>query len=236
MNLMMWLKLKSMAGTGLALLLAGGAVAAAFTSAGGDGALTAREIATQVQEAYAALSSYTDTGTVTSEAGGVATETSFGIWMQRPGSCFVNWTQTTNGRYTSRGSVYSNLGKNLVVLATAGKRSTYGPLKARDRQEALAMSAPASALASATIPAMFFQPDKSEMLGVHAALKRDRDEKIGRVDCHVITSEWPEGKITLWIGKRDHLIHQARSFHGGATTETHEAIQLGGDLTAFFVN
>ena len=60
-----------------------------------------------------------------------------------------------------------------------------------------------------------------------ASLTKACDEKIGGTDCHVITSKLdpatlpgggklPNGRLigttmtTLWIGKKDHLIHQTR--------------------------
>jgi len=39
--------------------------------------------------------------------------------------------------------------------------------------------------------------------------KRKADEKIGNVDCYVLTQNISEGTTkTLWIGKQDFLIHQ----------------------------
>jgi hypothetical protein len=43
------------------------------------------------------------------------------------------------------------------------------------------------------------------------------DEKVGEVDCYVLTSESKGRTKTLWIGKQDFLIHQARTLTSAET-------------------
>jgi hypothetical protein len=119
------------------------------------------------------------------------------------------------------------------------------------------MGAAASAMASSTIPEIFFKQDGGDGPGIPALdrlpLEKERDQRVGDVDCYVVTSvtdpakspgqgAWPEGggklgtSTTLWIGKRDHLIHQARTSMAGASfTETHENIVVNpDDLSPYF--
>src|SRR5690606_21213356 len=76
---------------------------------------------------------------------------------------------------------------------------------------------------TAVVPTAFFHTGIESSLGTFARgtdLKRGKDERIGGVDCYVLSSrqELPPqmasmGKGyqgTLWIGKTDHLIRQYR--------------------------
>ena len=259
MKWMNWLKLKSAAGTVGALLLAGGAAVVAVSQTGGGDEWTALQIAQQAREAYAVLDNYSDCGTVLAESGGANTKTRFTLRLQRPGSCLIYWFQTTAGRYTSRGNIWSAGCEDFIVMATAGQHSTYRPQKTPCLQTALTMGAGASAQASATIPGIFFRMGVGDVLELPALgcypLKKERDEKVGHVDCYVITSvtdpakppgqgACPDGggKLestrTLWIGKKDHLIHQARTTMTGASiTETHDEIAVNqGNLSPYFVH
>jgi hypothetical protein len=257
MKFVTWFKLKF--AVSVALLLAGGAAVVAISQTSGREELTAQEIAQQTQDAYDALWGYSDLGTVIAESGGVNTKAEFSIYLLRPNSCRVDWLQTTGGRYTSRGNVWSAGSENFVILATAGQKATYLPQKANDMKTALAMGAQASELACCTIPRIFYSQDYGETLGLPASggclLEKELDERLGGVDCYVLRSvtvpaklpgqgALPEsgGKLktttTYWIGKRDHVIHQARTTMAGATmTETHRDIVVNPDgLSAYFVH
>jgi hypothetical protein len=257
MKFMAWLKLKI--AVGAALLLAGGAAVVAISQTSGHEDLTAQEIAQQTQETYDALSSYSDSGTVMAETRGVNTKIEFCIRLLRPNSYRVDWIQTKGGRYSSRGNAWSEGRENFVILATAGQRATYPPQKAHDLQTALAMGAGASERASCTVPRIFYSQDYSEALGIPASgrypLEKERDERVGGVDCYVVKSVTDPAKLpgqgaspegggklrtttTFWIGKRDHLIHQARTdLAGESITETHENIEVNqAGLAAYFVH
>ena len=84
MKTMTWLKLKFAVGMGAAALLAGGAVTVAILQNSNGDKLTAQEIARQTQDAYAALSSYSDTGTNISTIAGQTITTTSSIKLQRP--------------------------------------------------------------------------------------------------------------------------------------------------------
>jgi hypothetical protein len=255
MKFMTWLKLKFAMGAGSALLLAVGAAAVALSQSGGGHEITAQEIARQTRETYASLESYSDHGEAMAEVGGAKIRTEFDISMQRPNSYFIGWLQTTDARYSSRGRVWSAGHENFIILATAGHRETYQPQKVSQMQEALTMGAGASELASSTIPGLFFQENGGVLAAGRAPLKRERDERVDRVDCYVVTSALPEvaGKLgacstMLWIGKTDHLIHRARTSLPAAfitrtssqcttvvVTETHENIAVNTEnLSSYF--
>jgi hypothetical protein len=243
MRLLTLLKLKF--AVGAALLSGGGVLVLAISQTSGHQELTAQEIVQQAQDSYDTLSSYSDSGAVTTEAGGVHTKIEFYIRLLRPNSYRVDWIQTTGGRYTGRGNVWSAGGENFVILATAGRRETYPPQKAHDMQTALAMGAGASGLASSTIPRIFYSQDYAETLGLRASdsqpFEKERDDRVDGVECYVVKSVTVTGKLgtakTLWIGRRDHLIHQARTTLAGTTiTETHENIDVNPvGLAAYFV-
>lgn len=232
MKSMTWLKLKFVLGVSVAALLVGGVATVAISQTSGDSKLAAQEIAKKSQEAYAALASYSDNGTVVSEGGGQTTTTTFNIRMQRPNLYRIDWTQT-GGLYTGIGAVWSQGNGDFFVMGAAGQEQNSKPQKMRDMQMALGAATGVSGSAASTIPAAFFKQNWGDVLGVAASgrseIKKENDAKIGGVDCYVVSSvidpaNLPnKGKLpsntgkmgitttTLWIGKRDSLIHQTRT-------------------------
>jgi RNA polymerase sigma factor (sigma-70 family) len=238
LKIMTYAKLKLAIGITAGILLAGGAVTVAVSQSSGDDKLTPQEIAKQAQDAYAALSSYSDNGTAVTEGGGQTTTTTFSIRLQRPNFYRIDWTQT-GGLYTGTGGVWSQGNGDFFVMGAAGQEKNAKPQKMNDMQQALAMGTGVSGQVTSTIPGTFFKQHWGDVLGVPASgrsqLKKESDEKVGAVDCCVISSvidpaKLPDkgklpnntGKIgtittTLWIGKHDHLIHQTRTIMEGAT-------------------
>lgn len=222
MKIMTGSKIKLALGVALALLLAGGIATAVFSLTSGAN-LTAQTIAKQSQAAYAALSSYSDSGTVKAEGGGTSTETTFNIRLQRPNLYRVEWTQT-GGFYTSQGAVWSDGTENFFVMGAADRMKNAKPQKMRNMQLALGAATGASGSAAADVPAAFFNQRWGDQLGLIASgrsrVEREHDEKIGGTDCYVITSRLGPMKLPnntgrsgtttarLWIGKQDHFIHQ----------------------------
>jgi hypothetical protein len=124
-------------------------------------------------------------------------------------------------------------------MGAAGQEKNAQPQKANDMQQALAMGTGVSGGATSEIPGTFFKQHWGDMLGVAALgrsqLKKGNDEKVGDIDCCVISSVIDPSKLpnkgklpsntgkvgtittTFWIGKRDHLIHQTRTVMEGAT-------------------
>ena len=232
------LKLKFAAGVGVAVLLAGSAATVAISHSSGNNKLTPQQIAKQAQDAYAALSSYSDSGTAVGEGAGPTTTTTFNIRLQRPNLYRIDWTNT-GGLYIGTGVVWSDGSGDFLVTGAAGQEKSEQPVKMHDMQFALGAAAAVSDTAASTIPAAFFKQGWGDVLELSASgrfkIKRENDTKIGGVDCYVVSSvidpaNLPsQGKLpnntgkagtlttTLWIGKRDHLIHQARTTMEGAS-------------------
>ena len=222
---MTWLKIKFAVGVGVAVLLAGGAATVAISQSGTDDEWTPQEIAKQSQDAYAALSSYSDSGTVMAERGGANIKTVFNIRLQRPNLYRIDWTQT-GGSYTSKGVVWSDGSGDFFVMETAGQEKNAQPEKMENMQMALASATGVSSSAAATIPRIFFKQNRGDVLSLavlgRTRLKKESDAQAGGVDCFVVSSVLDPVKMpnnmgtagttttTLWIGKRDHLIHQTR--------------------------
>ena len=234
MNMMTWMKLQFALGVGTALVLAGGAATVAISRSSGGDKLTAEEIANQSQAAYAALSSYSDTGKATTEVSGQTLERTFSIRLQRPNLYRIEWANLTesSAALASPGVVWSAGDGDFFVITASGRAPNTKPTKYPDMQTALAAACGVSGAVTAIIPQYFFNQDWSSMLEVPASglapSTRERDEKIGGVDCFVISGRMDLAKspdkskfpvnldglglvtTTLWIGKQDHLIHQTR--------------------------
>ena len=202
----------------------------------GNDKLKVLEIAQQSKDTYAALSSYTDTGTVVvKSSSGDITITTFTIRLQRPDLYRVDWSQSISSIPQSTGRVWS-AGDGFFMQQSAGGRDLYSkPLNQHTMQMSLGAAAGGSSSASSTIPEVFFATNSGDVLdsvlkvaSKAATLTKERDAKIGGVDCHTLTSTFdpskspdggklPEGRgtigkitTTFWIGKQDHLIHQIR--------------------------
>lgn len=232
MKAITWLKMRFAVGTGAVMLLAVGVAIVAHSQAG-DGAQTAREIAKQSEDAYAALTSYSDTGKVVTSGGGTSTETTFSIRLQRPNHLRVEWTQT-GGFYRSKGLLWGDGTANYFAMDAADKFDAAKAEKISDLQIAIGMATGVSSSAASDIPGTFFKlpwgDQLTSMSRLNSTAQRSPNEKIGDADCHVITAtlapiQLPKnggtsGTITtrLWIGKQDHLIHQVQTTSEGAST------------------
>ncbi len=236
LKIMTCAKLKLAIGITAGILFAGGAVTVAVSQISGGNSLTVPEIAKQTQDAYAALTSYSDTATGTSEGGGQTSETTCTIRLQRPKQYRVEWA-SNGGLYQSKGLVWSDGGANYEVMDAADKFSAAQPTTAHDMQMAFAFATGVSGGAASTVPGAFFKLNFGDKLGIFATgrteTKRQTDEKVGGVDCYVVVSVLDATKLkvpksaavdvknlgtsttTLWIGKNDHLIRKARTTTAG---------------------
>ena len=245
MKTITWLKLKFAIGVGVTALLAGGVATVAISQTGGD-KLTAQEIAGRSRDAYAALSSYSDNGTVVSQIAGQDLTTTFNTRLQRPNLYRIDWTQTS-GTFTSKGVVWSDgSGDNLQITApdfltaATGQKKNDQLQKMPNMKMALALAMPLSASAASTIPGTFFKQDLGDFTGPAASgrypLKIENDAKVGDVDCYVVSSEMIDlskvpnigkpGKVStmFWIGKRDFLVHQTRTRYVEKADSSDQAI------------
>lgn len=236
LKLMTYAKLKLAICLTAGILLAGGATTVVVSQTSGSDKLTALEIAQQSKDAYAALSSYSDSGTVVAESTGGNVNTTFTTRLQRPNLYRVDWTQTTSHAPQSTGRVWS-AGDGFFMQMSMGGREIYPtPVNQHTMQMSLGAASGVSSSASSTIPGAFFGDlSKADVLGLAVMgankmiiLTKEADAKIGDVDCHAFTSAIDPSKLpgggklpngmgtvgktatTLWIGKKDHLIHQVR--------------------------
>jgi RNA polymerase sigma factor (sigma-70 family) len=235
MKTMTWLKLKFAMGVGAVALFAGGVATVAISQTGGGDKLTAPEILRQSQNAYAALSSYSDSGTASMGTGNrTAITTIFNTRLQRPNQYRIEVTGSTglkadvwsggNGNYLSIEPVSPATPVALAALLAAGQKTNSQPQELPDMKTALAQAMPLSGFASSTIPEIFFNQNGSDFAGPAASgrfpLNKESDAKIGGIDCYVVSSglidlsKIPDirkagsASTTFWIGKKDFLIRQ----------------------------
>jgi hypothetical protein len=244
LKIMTYGKFKLAIGIIAGIFLAAGATTVVISQTSGNDKWTPQEIAKEAQDAYAALSSYSDSGTIVTEDSGGNTKTSFNIRLQRPKFYRVDW-KSTGGLYTAAGVVWSEGKGDFLVSGPVDQVKTDQPQKMNDMQQAFA-SAMGVSSSAATIPATFYKQNYGDVLGVPASgrteLKKQNDEIIDGVSCCVFTSKLDATKLlaeaklpknvgslgitttTFWIGKRDHLIHQTRTTtEGMSITMPHQS-------------
>lgn len=240
MKTLTWIKLKLAVGVAAAVLLVGGAATVAVSEVS-DAHQTAKDVARESQKAYAALTSYSDTTTGTSEGGGMTQQISGTTRLQRPNLCRVEWT-STGGLYTGKGIVWSDSSGNYQAMGAADKFDLVPTQKEHDMQMAFAGATGVSGGAASTIAGAFFKLKFGDKLGPVALSRlgatREADETIGGVPCYVLeyvidASKFPEDSLAsrkmtpqikdmgtnttrLWIGKNDHLIRKAQTVSEGA--------------------
>jgi len=226
MKTMTWLKVICAAGAGVAALLAG--CKARTSQTGGDG-MTAQEIAGKSRAAYAALSSYSDSGTVVSEMNGQKQTLTFHTRLQRPNLYRIDWTHEAGPKVygSDNGVAWSNGSGDYLLTAAAGEEKNAKPRKMQNMKMALAAATGQSWSAASTIAGAFFGQELGDVFITPVAsgrypLEKESDAKAGGVDCYVVSSAMDMSKApekskpgtastTLWIGKRDFLLHQTRT-------------------------
>jgi outer membrane lipoprotein-sorting protein len=176
---------------------------------------SAKEIFEKAREAYAALTSYTDQGKIVASLNGLTITTTFKIKLARPNLYRVEWVQTNDSAnsttITKPQSVWSaGEGDFLDMLGR-------GPKKQPSQEMALASATGISGGAAATIPSAFLKTQWGDQLGGAARSDTQQaDEKVGDTDCYVFSRSLKGRTSTLWIGKQDFLIHQARTLTSAA--------------------
>ncbi len=202
MKTMTWLKIKFAAGFGALALVAGGAATVAISQTSSAGSSSAQEIVKRSQDAYAALSSYSDEGTsvATIGANNVAPHT-FTIKLARPNLYRIEWSQIT-GFYNQTGIAWSDGSGDFTKIASTPRTNS-------NMEMALSSATGVSGGADGSIPGTFFKMNWGNTLGASMqSATRKPDEKIGDVDCYVLSHEKDGRTRTLWIGKQDFLIRQ----------------------------
>ena len=211
LKLMTYAKLKLALYIGAAIVLAGGATTMLQAGDGAGGDLTG-QIIQYAQDRYASMTSYSDDGQTVATLNGMTLTTEFTVKLARPSLYRIEWTQAT-GYFTNGGAVWSAGNGDFILgrfemLNKGGKATAYS-----DKETALSGATGISGSAAATIPGTFFKLNWGNQLGAPVSnYKLQPDGKVDDVDCYVLSGELKKGITrTLWIGKRDFLIHQVRN-------------------------
>ena len=226
---MAWAKVKMAFGITAGILLAAGATTLVISQTTNGDKWTSQEIAQQSQDTYAALTSYSDNGTVMTEIAGKNIKTTFNIRLARPNLYRIDSIMTA-GPNSVKGAAWSDGSGDYFEMKDAGKEKE----KMKDMQTALAYTAALGNPAIA-VPEIFFKLSLGDPMGFIVTGKveaeREKDGQVGDVDCYVISSVVDTAKMRaegtlpdgtgkmgaatetkrFWIGKRDHLIHQIQS-------------------------
>jgi outer membrane lipoprotein-sorting protein len=178
--------------------------------------LSAADILKQTAEKYASLTSYSDEGSTVATLGTItAINFTFTIKLARTNLYQIAWWQEDQV-YIPKGVVWSAGDGNFVWM---GKN--FKPQKHTEMELALASATGISGGAAASVPGTFFKLKWGNQLdGSKAESKRKADEKIGDVDCYVLTHGAGGQTNILWIGKQDLLIHQVENDTSGAFMKT----------------
>jgi RNA polymerase sigma factor (sigma-70 family) len=224
LKIMTHAKLKLAIGITAGILLVGGATSMIISQTAADDKLTPQEIAKKSQDAYAALASYSDSGTAVTEIAGKNIKTTFSIRLARPNLYRIDSIMMA-GPNGLKGAAWSDGSGDYFDPGT-------GKEKMKDMQAALAYATMMGNSAIAA-PEIFFKltlgDPMSYIVTGKVETKREKDGQVGDVDCYVISSVMDTAKMRakgtlpdgvgkmgtttrlFWIGKRDHFIHQIQS-------------------------
>ncbi|HXI73543.1 MAG TPA: hypothetical protein VNN22_24630 [Verrucomicrobiae bacterium] len=199
---------KLASGITAAIMLVSGATSSA--AAGDD--LAPGEIIRRTQATYATMASYSDEGEIVATMDGTTNTTAFTIRLARTNFYRVEWEQDSKTSYaTDSARAQAAWSSGAYHFLDMGD----GPQNKVSREVALAEAADLSGGAAATIPRMFFNMQWGDPGGQPGdspwSANRQIDEKVGGVDCYVLTGELPGQAKTLWIGKQDFLIRRLRT-------------------------
>jgi RNA polymerase sigma factor (sigma-70 family) len=221
MKTLSWFKLKMAIGIAGGVVLTGGIATIALSQGSHPNGLAARDIISQSKNAYAALTSYSDTAINTSTIPGKPVQsitTTSTTKLQRLNLYRLGWKQSLNSVAMSTGVAWSDGAADYWVMGPVGQATESKPEKSKDMQGAMIGATEASGgwLASA-IPELFFNKSWGGVLSSAEIFKRQKDEAVNGFDCYVLTgvinkkdhdTAKLESSATVWIGKKDNLIHK----------------------------
>ena len=221
---MAYTKLKLAIGITAGILLAGGATTMLVFHTRNDEKLAPLEIIKDTQNAYAALSSYSDTGTTLQTVGSMTITNTFKIRLARPNLYRIEWEEPAPG-FTNKGAVWSAGNGDFLLTAKTGHEQNAKRSKEQDMASNLSSATASSGSASSAIPGTFFGQNWGNitlkpLASGRSKLTRQKDENVGGFDCLVVAGDvsgknGANMKMTLWIGKRDFLIHQSQQAVAG---------------------
>jgi outer membrane lipoprotein-sorting protein len=169
---------------------------------------SAADIVKQSLEKYASLTSYSDEGATISTLGTtIAKSYIFTLKLARTNLYQVVWRQA--GEIS--GAAWSAGSGDFLWPGTGSELR-----KCKDRETALASATGISGGVAANLPGTFFNMNWGGLLRAYqTAFARAPDDKVGEVDCFVLTHEAEGHANTVWIGKADFLIHQIETDTSG---------------------
>ncbi|HVU07897.1 MAG TPA: sigma-70 family RNA polymerase sigma factor [Verrucomicrobiae bacterium] len=226
MKMMTWMKIKFAIGVSVIVLLAGSAATVAFSQIGESDNLPPKEIVKKAMDKYASLTSYNDTGKYISVRNGKTNNvTAFKIRLGRTNLYRIEFEETPFPAVPTRGAVWS-AGKGGFAMFGENDFGSKGRIeKLPDMKSALLRAALAGWGAA---NAFFNLGGNLKVLSIWDPNKveKQNDEKIGNVDCYVISGTENNLTRTVWIGKRDFLLHQSQ-------TIAKAPMQMGADNATF---
>jgi outer membrane lipoprotein-sorting protein len=206
--------LKWTLGISAAIILTGGTTTVVLSSDLAGDNLPSGEIIKRAQEKYASLTSYSDEGRTVATINGTIITTAFTIRLARPNLYRIDWEQPVHSSYTNKGAVWSAGEGDFLRMGR-------GAEKQASQEMALGSATGISCGAAATIPGTFFKMNWGNQLGGSVSSEKPQpDQKVGDVDCYVLTSDSKGRTRTLWIGKQDFLIHQVRTVTSAEAMKT----------------
>ncbi|MDB6024229.1 MAG: hypothetical protein JWM68_452 [Verrucomicrobiales bacterium] len=238
LTMMKWAKLKIGFSIGVAVLLAAGAVTVAVSNH--DPSVP--QILQQVEKKYASLSSYSETATTTVETALPATSKGRG-----------GKSSSTNTTKLARPNLYriEELSRpDWFALWSVGDGNYWMMLNSSfyRTNDAKIGSDLLYTVPLCVVPSAFFEKTETNPLRAMMAsadLAREKDEKVGSIDCYTFSGSpritgSPPCKLTLWIGKKDFLVHKlhlisavtgSRVSYTNFVTQTHENISVNWAFT-----
>lgn len=219
---------KAAFGICVAVLLASSATPPVFADEVAGDNLPTIQIFKKVKDNYARMASYSDEGcVVTDQDAGV----NFSTRLARTNFYLIEWQPAGGSR-----SAASSAGIQAVWSSGAGDLfQAEGRMQPQgNRTLALARASADSGGVTATVPPLFFslQWQEEPIDDLVFRVTRQADEKVENISCYVFTRGAMGATNTLWIGKQDFLMHQARmvailkSMPTFTSTETHTNIVL----------
>lgn len=186
---------------------------------------TPQDIIQKMYNAYSNLTSYSDSGIVRTmvSAGGQSRVqmTWFSMIFKKPGYLLVEWTVPAGGL------------KDTYVLWRE-KKDTFvysERLKQYRKDQSLAGTIDTwkfnSGGAVRHVPCMLMKIMNKQEFDDLTGLKITGFEKVGDIECGIISGARKESRVRLWIGKKDYLLRKMETSNAlGSVVELHNGIKI----------
>jgi RNA polymerase sigma factor (sigma-70 family) len=235
LKIMAWTKAKTAIVVGVIALLAAGTASVAVFDIGKQNR-EAMEILEHMSQKYASQSSYSSNGTTVEEIEKKTITASFTMRLGRTNLYFVEYEQHAP-TFTNEAAAWSDGSGDYFLNEWTNKTlKAPGPGSVNmNKIHKFLIPGPANNLgnticnvsggATIIVPSMFFGFPTPSLWSSWSWLfdgtnwssktrfSKEPDEKVGDADCYVFSSGVDDkmiGKMTLWIGKEDFLLHKSR--------------------------